>query len=512
MVVLAAKRAANKGKRVIVVSSKDTSDDLLCSYLESNNVNFFRGSLDNTLERFINALSKYKEDTVVHRLTADNVFPDGDLINELEKEFLQNECDYMVCNGVKSGLPYGLSVETFRLSTLREAYEEAVSSYDLEHVTPYIAKNKSKCFYDKYLDLNLGNYSCTIDTYSDYLLVSKIFGKFSNPESISWKDLIDQLKTIPPAISKLSIDNKLVLGTVQFGMHYGINNISGQPSSNEVKSIIKTAIDSGVKFIDTARNYGNSENLLGRFMTYEDRNKVKISTKLSSLVNLPNDVNPQIVRSHIRESIFSSCINLSVECIDYLLLHRVEDLFKWENTVMESLLELKQEGFINKIGASVQNADELNLMLDNDSILLIQMPYNILDRRWDGLVNKINKIKKQRELIVHIRSVFLQGLLLTKDKQKWHAANVNNPSDVIGWLEKISSDYGNNSLTRACLAFVRSQNWIDGIVIGVDTINQMQENLEYFSHPKMKESDVKLIINSAPSLTKKTLDPSNWSK
>ena len=85
--------------------------------------------------------------------------------------------------------------------------------------------------------------------------------------------MIDQLKTIPPAISKLSIDNKLVLGTVQFGMHYGINNISGQPSSNEVKSIIKTAIDSGVKFIDTARNYGNSENLLGRFMTYEDRNK-----------------------------------------------------------------------------------------------------------------------------------------------------------------------------------------------------------------------------------------------
>ena len=142
MVVLAAKRAANNGKRVLVVTSSHESDDLLCSCLQFNQIEFFRGSLDNTLERFIMALSEYEDNTIVHRLTADNVFPDGILVDELEKEFIDKEYEYLICNGSDSGLPYGLSVETFRLASLREAYKLANSKYDLEHVTPYVKRNK----------------------------------------------------------------------------------------------------------------------------------------------------------------------------------------------------------------------------------------------------------------------------------------------------------------------------------------------------------------------------------
>ena len=70
MVVLAAKRAANNGKRILVVTSNHESDDILCSCLQLNHIEYFRGSLDNTLERFIMALSEYEDNTIVHRLTS----------------------------------------------------------------------------------------------------------------------------------------------------------------------------------------------------------------------------------------------------------------------------------------------------------------------------------------------------------------------------------------------------------------------------------------------------------
>ena len=512
MVVLAAKRAANKGKRVIVVSSTDESDDLLCGYLKLNNIDYFRGSLDNTLERFIIALSEYKDDTIIHRLTADNVFPDGSLINELEDEFIAKNYEYLVCNGIKSGLPYGLSVETFRLTTLREVYKNTNLAYDLEHVTPYIVKNKVTHYFDKYLHLDLGNYRCTIDTYLDYLFINKIFKNISDPENIAWKDLVGYLKVEAHKKMNSNAGDKLVLGGVQFGLDYGINNITGKPNNNEVETIIKTAINSGIQVIDTARNYGNSENLLGKFLTHDYRNRVRISTKLSSLIDCPDNADQDTVRAFVRESVLTSCLTLKVECIDYLLLHRVEQLYKWENAVMDTLLELKNEGFIDKIGASVQSVDELNLMLDNKNILIIQMPFNIIDRRWDSVINKIKKIKNERGLIVHTRSVFLQGLLLTKDKQKWSSANIPNPNDIIDWLGKITLEFENASLIETCLAFVRSQNWIDGILVGVDTKKQLQENLKFFSQPLMEEHFIQSIINSTPKLTEASLDPSNWSK
>jgi aryl-alcohol dehydrogenase-like predicted oxidoreductase/spore coat polysaccharide biosynthesis protein SpsF (cytidylyltransferase family) len=512
MVILAAKRASNNGKKTIVVTSTDESDNLLCAYLKLHEINFFRGSLNNTLERFIQALDGLNDRTIVHRLTADNVFPDGALISELENEFITKNLEYLVCNGAKSGLPYGLSVETFRLSTLREAYKCATLEYDLEHVTPFIAKNKPTYFFEKYKDLNLGSFSCTVDTYSDYLFLNKIFINTSNPETISWKDLIDQMKSVLANQENNLSGEKLVLGGVQFGMNYGINNSIGKPTNDEVEKILKTAIKHGIKHIDTARSYGSSENLIGSYVNHKHRKKISISTKLSSLDGCPDDSDHETVRTYIRESILSSCMNLKCSQIDYLLLHRVEQLYKWGDTLIESLQELKIEGFIDKIGASVQNINELNNMLDNENIMLIQMPFNIIDRRWDGLIDKIKKIKKQRGLIIHVRSVFLQGLLLTQDKEKWQRANVNNPHEIIEWLGKMSLSHGNNSLIELCLSFVRSQNWIDGIVVGVETEMQLLENLKIFSMPLMNQDDILSIITTNPIISNDTLDPSNWSK
>ena len=433
-------------------------------------------------------------------------------MDELEKEFVSKKYEYLICNGSDSGLPYGLSVETFRLVSLREAYKSANSKYDLEHVTPYIKRNKEMQYFDKYLSLDLGSYSCTIDTYSDYLLVNKIFDKVTKPEKITWQELLNDFKTQSIGMNDGNSSGKLVLGGVQFGLDYGINNIHGKPTTNEVEKIVKTAINKGVQVIDTARDYGNSEEILGKILFPQYKNRIRISTKLSALSECQDEVDEDIVRAFVRESVLTSCLTLKVDCIDYLLVHRVEDIYKWDNVVLDSLLELRNEGFIGKIGASVQNVDELNLMLDNQDILIIQMPFNILDRRWDGSINKIKKTKLERGLIMHTRSAFLQGLLLTKNIQKWRSANTMNPKEVINWLHTITIEQNRKSITDTCLAFLRSQDWIDGIVIGVDTEQQLHDNLEIFSQPVMTSNAVQSIVKRTPLLSEDTLNPSNWRK
>ena len=127
LVVLAARRAANKGIDVVVATSKEESDDALVRVLQEYGISFYRGSLNNTLERIVGALSGFDDETRVFRLTADNVVPDGQLLEEIAKDFENRKLDYICGNGVESGLPYGVSAELTYLKHLREA---AISTQD----------------------------------------------------------------------------------------------------------------------------------------------------------------------------------------------------------------------------------------------------------------------------------------------------------------------------------------------------------------------------------------------
>jgi spore coat polysaccharide biosynthesis protein SpsF (cytidylyltransferase family) len=99
IVVLAAKRAATTGRDVVVATSNESSDNVLADLLIRHGLACYRGSLENTLERLVDALSGYGGDTMVFRLTADNVFPDGKLLDEIEYDFIRRELNYVCCNG-----------------------------------------------------------------------------------------------------------------------------------------------------------------------------------------------------------------------------------------------------------------------------------------------------------------------------------------------------------------------------------------------------------------------------
>lgn len=515
VVVLAAKRAANTGKKVIVATSEEGSDDLLVNTLESHNIEYFRGSLKNVLSRFVKAIEGLQDNTIVFRLTADNVFPDGQLIDEIEESFMQSGAPYLCCNSIESGLPYGVSVEVMHLSLLRQANDRAKNEYDLEHVTPYIIRKYGKLFFKKYYSLNKSYLRCTIDCLEDYLLINKVFIDVENPISVDCTQLVnilDKKSNFFFDIDKKIRPPKMILGGAQLGLNYGISNESGQPSFEESSLIIDSAISHGLEYIDTARVYGNSEEVIGDVISNGLQGRIKIITKLSPLVNIIETASEEAVRANVRSDVYQSCRNLRVKTLDVLMLHRANQLESWNGVVFDELKKLVKIGVIRKLGASVQSPDELGLALKFNELSFIQIPYNILDWRWDSLVEKIKEIKERRELVIHVRSVLLQGLLVSTNVEHWKLAHVKKPDDIIKWLEQKTSEYMVKDISQLCMKFVNSLDWIDGIVIGNDNMKQLKMNIMSSCIPLLSRDEISELLSNRPSVSKKTLNPAMWNK
>lgn len=510
MVVLAAKRAANQGREVIVVTSIEQSDDLLCEELNKNDVSYYRGSLNNTLSRFVSALKAFDDETVVFRLTADNVFPDGELLDEIEDYFLSGGYSYLACNGESSGVPYGLSVEVMELASLREANANTNEQFDLEHVTPYIRRKHGEAYFDKYKELNAGMLRCTVDSLDDYISVYRVFSDVENPISVSWKELLVRLKKESENVLVKSPVSKLVFGAAQLGLNYGINNKSGQPSQDLSDRIIKKAIVNGVGFIDTARAYGDSEYVLGNILQKGWESRVQAITKLSPLTSCGTVDFDYEIKIHVKASVYESCVRLRTSQIFCLMLHRVEHLQGWNGAVWDELLGFKESGLVKSLGVSVQSPEELELALSFKDVEFIQMPYNLLDSRWDDTIKKIKAVKKERRLFVHVRSSLLQGLLSTSDKRLWNKANVVDPSSVMSFLEQKTTKFKLNSIVELCLKYVKSQGWVDGVVVGMESEAQLDENLKIFSSKNLSLDELVEINRDRPILSAKTLNPANW--
>jgi spore coat polysaccharide biosynthesis protein SpsF (cytidylyltransferase family)/aryl-alcohol dehydrogenase-like predicted oxidoreductase len=512
MVVLAAKRAGNTGKNLLVVTSSDASDDALCHLLSDFKIECYRGSLTNTLERFVNALAKLSDDTIVFRLTADNVFPDGCLINELEEEFVKKKLKYLACNGEQSGLPYGMSVEVMYLADLREANQNASSDFDREHVTPYIKRTRGLTFFNKYQFLKKGTYRCTVDMLEDYLAVAKVFEQIKDPVNIPALQLIDQLvNSQPQPLSDLSV-NKLIIGGAQFGLNYGIANATGKPKLDVIEKIIKSAIAAGASYIDTASAYGDSETVIGQILSNGWESRIKTITKLSPLVDCASSADSSTVEAFVEASVYKSCAQLKRQSLECLMLHRASHLKDWHGNVWQTLLRLQENGVIKELGISVQDPSELDNSLDYPEINYIQMPFNIVDNRWYKQIEKIKAIKKQRNIQIHVRSAFLQGLLISEDEQVWGQVNCPNPNKIQRWLQDTAKQNRCGSVTELCLCFVRSMPWVDGIVVGMESVQQLAENVHLFCRPVFTEKQLDEILRTQFSVGENFLNPTKWNR
>lgn len=510
VVILAALRAGNTGLNVVVVTSCEPSDDALCAVLEQWDIDYFRGDLKNTLKRFVDALETVPDEHIVVRLTGDNVVPDGAFIDELLEDFRERNLEYLCCVGEASGLPYGVSAEVTRAGHLRDAHSQAESKFDREHVTPKIIEQFGRTLFESYHDLGMSLYRCTIDTLDDYLRVCRLFKGVDKPAQVPLDFLLERLRTISPEVVAPRQASRMVLGTAQFGLKYGISNINGKPDKNQVNTFVKTAIANGVQYLDTARAYGDSEHVLGEALSGGWESRAKIITKLSPLNDCPVDASSSIVSAYVEQSIYKSCQALRVKSIDVLMLHRAQHLTAWQGAAWESLCNLKQQKVISSLGVSVQTPEEALSALDFEAVEFIQLPFNILDYRWDAVIEKISQVRAYRSLVIHARSALLQGLLTTTRIDLWQRACCSNAAEVIAWLRSKAEIYTDGNVVDLSIRYVCSQHWVDGVVIGVETREQLIDNLVKVSSGNWTDDVVSKIAVDRPHVPVETLNPAKW--
>ena len=281
---------------------------------------------------------------------------------------------------------------------------------------------------------------------------------------------------------------KLALGTVQFGMNYGLANSSGQISVDDADSILSKARSAGIDTLDTAVAYGDSEQVLGEL----DLKGFQVITKLPEVQVVDE------VHAWVKEQFSGSLSRLKSSRVHALMLHRPAQLMSGiGQDVWDALIAFKSDGIIEKIGVSIYSPDDLNQIVDRFPIDLVQTPVNIFDRSFEssGWPEKAQKLGIE----IHARSVFLQGLLLMPA--------VRRPKKFERWKELFQKwdqwlvAEGVSPL-QACLRYVESLDFVDKMIVGVDSLKQMEQILEAadgvaIEAPAFHATQEKLLINPA---------------
>ena len=251
--------------------------------------------------------------------------------------------------------------------------------------------------------------------------------------------------------------NKLALGTVQFGLDYGITNHSGQVAIDEVKDILDYAKTNNINTLDTAARYGNSEQVLGEVGV----NNYRIITKSTPLKNGVD---------RVIKDFYHSLDNLNTGQVDGLLIHNIDDIkVKRFGDLFHKLNELKEKGLINKIGFSTYTPDQVDLLLENFDFDLIQVPFNVFDTRLiEG--GQLQALKK-KNIEIHVRSIFLQGVLLDFDNLSSYFSRWKKQFDKY----QSTVEKSGLSLLEYALNFTLNVQEIDKILVGVNSTDQLKE-------------------------------------
>ena len=294
--------------------------------------------------------------------------------------------------------------------------------------------------------------------------------------------------------------SRLVLGTAQLGMNYGISNRTGQPDFKTAEAIVKTAWVSGIREYDTAQGYGESEMVLGSVIrSLGLGSEVKVITKLHpDLDHLDRDVLELAVRKSLNR--------LNVPILHGLMLHKEEYLSLWARGLSDSLQSFIKKGLTQYLGVSVYSPDKAILALETEGINIVQVPSNILDRRFErsGVFGLANRKKKQ----IYVRSVFLQGLLLLNSEK--FPDNIQFAQPVLKNLDRFLRIRGETRKTLALgyakLAYPKAK-----ILTGAETQEQVEENVKIWSN-KPLEDVIGQVKRRFADIDERILNPVLWGK
>ena len=306
-----------------------------------------------------------------------------------------------------------------------------------------------------------------------------------------------------------STSAELVLGTAQLGLTYGAANRTGQPSEQDARLILRTAVNAGIHWIDTAAAYGSSEQRIGSALPGSLR--VRIATKLSPLDELDDAASPGAIRHAVGESVRRSCTRLKIDRLEVLMLHRAHHLTSMNGVIWNAVRELRDQGILYDLGVSVYSPEEALLAIADHDIRHIQLPFNALDWRWRSS-GVIEALAKRPGVTVHARSALLQGLLAAGPDAPWPHVEGIDPIDLNKRLSRLTRDLDRDSVADLCLAYVRAQPWIDGVVVGMESLQQLALNLALFKRPPLTPAETAVVEVALPRASERLLNPALWAK
>ncbi|MEK7531878.1 MAG: aldo/keto reductase [Patescibacteria group bacterium] len=299
---------------------------------------------------------------------------------------------------------------------------------------------------------------------------------------------------------------KLVLGTVQLGMKYGLNNTDGQPTKEESFSILDAALAAGITTFDTAYGYGTAEDILGAWIS---------NRSLSGNVRIISKMNPHVLNDYpdgtkatdvVRMELEKSLARLHVESLDGYLFH--SPYYIYLRHMVEGLQKVRETGMVKNIGVSIYDEAEA-LQAVELGVDYVQVPYNVFDGRLGR--TEFFELAKKNKVTVFARSPFLQGLLLMQpDQLPAHLAHLRPHLErFIGIAKRYQM-----SPVEAALRFVDVKCPADYIVFGVDTTAQLKEDVGIMAVPSSTIESIWIaeMREVFKDINHGAVNPSLWSK
>jgi len=291
---------------------------------------------------------------------------------------------------------------------------------------------------------------------------------------------------------------RLVLGTAQLGMNYGIANQTGKLDMATARNIVRTAWESGIRYFDTAQGYGDSERILGDiFSDLGIAKEVRVITKPAPHIDHTN-------RDELEKALKKSLTTLKLERLYGLMLHRESALDLFDEGLYDTLQSFVEQGLVEHIGISLYSPDKALPALDQGIISMLQVPANICDQRFykTGLF----ELAETKRAKIYIRSVFLQGLLLMGKEAI--TENMKFAVNVIAKVEQLCQMF-NLTKQELAICYIMQKYPRTFIVIGAETQEQLKNNINIwkYSKPASITTEVDKIFSD---LDERIVNPTLW--
>jgi aryl-alcohol dehydrogenase-like predicted oxidoreductase len=301
--------------------------------------------------------------------------------------------------------------------------------------------------------------------------------------------------------------SKVTLGTAQLGMNYGIANIKGKPDFNTSINILKYSWDHGINAFDTAPFYGNSEKIIGSFISSKIKNKTEDLVVISKLPKIQMNLKLSFenLYNYVKNQINLSLRNLNLSKIPIYLLHGAKDILLKDGLVIECLTQIKSEGLIDKFGISGYNPEDVESSLEFKEIDVIQIPLNIFDHRLikTGLLKKL----KEKRYLIFARSIFLQGILFIPPEKL--PKNLDIAKRYLILLNNLSKEF-KISIPQLAFLFVKNIPEITSLIIGSEKIEQIAQNIKFLKDKPLLEDIYGRIIEEFNDIPENIINPTLW--